>query len=427
MKSLTQVVITFLLLTISAAISATAQIETPLYSFKAKNDGRSPYTGLVFHGNRLFGTTLSGGCAGLGTVYALNPPSAGQTAWTRGILHCFTGEGFDGSSPFSPVIADSKGALYGATKESGNEVCCGLIYKLTPPAAGQTGWIETILYKFAGGTDGNSPIGGLTMDSTGALYGSTQYGGGAGGGTVYKLTPPAAGQTLWTKTILHHFAEGSDGSNPNGDLLLDKSGTLLGTTLGGGLYGLGTVFALNPPTLKVHSWTKTIIHDFEGDATDAHDGATPNGGLVGAVGQVFGTTQSGGAAIPCCGIVYELAQEIAGSPDYTLNILHIFTGGQDGAIPNAGLFRDASEKNLWGTTLDGGAGSTGSDDGTIFKLTRGEFVDSWTYGVVYSFNGGTNDGAFPGSSLTVDKTGNLYGTTLGGGASGLGTVYELTP
>ena len=244
---------------------------------------------------------------------------------------------------------------------------------------------------------------------------------------MFKLSPPAAGQTVWTKIILHHFAEGNDGANPNGDLLLDKSGTLLGTTINGGMFGLGTVFALTPPTLKHPSWTKTIIHNFEGDATDAHDGSAPNGGLVGAVGQVFGTTQSGGAAIPCCGIVYELAQETAGSPDYTLNILHIFTGGQDGAIPNAGLFRDASGKNLWGTTIDGGSGSTGSDYGTIFKLTRSEFVDSWTYGVVYSFNGGPDDGSAPISSLTADKTGNLYGTTLGGGASGVGTVYKLTP
>jgi uncharacterized repeat protein (TIGR03803 family) len=430
MTRLTQVVFTLLFLLISAAIPVGAQVETPIYSFNAKNDGRNPSSKVIFHANHLFGTTAGGGCQGLGIAYMLNPPRTGQTDWTRGILHCFVGSGGgDGASPSGPVIADSKGNLYGMTRDNGAEICCGLVYKLTPPPAGGTTWTETIIYGFKeDGSEGAYPDGGLAMDSAGNLYGSTQFGGAAGGGTVFMLSPPAAGATLWTHTILYSFpGRVDDGANPNGNLLLDPSGTLLGTTLNGGAFGFGTVFEIVPPTSSNPSWTENAIHYFESDATDAHDGASPNGGLVGRVGQVFGTTRIGGAANSCCGMVFELVQLVEGSPLYTLENLHSFTGGRDGAYPNAGLFVDASG-NMWGTTKEGGGGTTGSDFGTIFKFTppRTPF-GSWGYGVVYSFNGGPNDGAFPLSTLTADKEGNLYGTTGNGGESGLGTVYKLTP
>jgi len=428
MRSCKTLLTLFLAIAILSTIPAEAQTETPIYSFKGRKDGDTPVTGLVFYGNKLFGTTFHGGSDHLGTVYRLKPQTV-QTEWKKSVLHSFLGAAADDGGPsFSPVVRDKQGVLYGATVDNGPGAggCCGVVFKLTPPATGETAWTETVIHAFTG-TDGDWPEDGLTLGPGGVLYGATHFGGSFGFGCIFQLSPPASGQTPWNETVLYSFGGGTDGETPNGSLLLDKSGALLGTTIEGGVWGLGTAFVLTPPAASQTTWTKTSIHGFEGDATDAHDGAYPNAGLVGGVGQVFGTTSSGGAAIPCCGIVFELVQEIAGSPLYTLNVLHQFTGGQDGAVPLAGLFKDASG-NMWGTTNEGGVGSAGADVGTIFRLSPKRIViDQWNYSVAYGFNGGTTDGAYPESIVSADKSGNLYGTTSGGGASGEGTVYEFVP
>jgi uncharacterized repeat protein (TIGR03803 family) len=402
-------------------VPAQAQTEAPIYSFKGGQDGDTPEEALLFDRGSLFGTTFHGG-GGLGTVFSLTRPAKGEKQWTKTLLHSFAGEhAGDGGPSFSPVVADKAGNLYGATVENGGGVCCGLIYKLTRPAAGETVWTETLLYDFSG-NDGNWPYGGLTMDATGALYGATKFGGAGGFGTVFKLTPPAPGQTHWTETTLYTFLGGSDGSTPNGDLLLDSSGVLIGTTFDGGVYGLGTAFVLTPVVGQT-SWEKSIIHDFQGVETDTNDGANPNGGLVGGVDDVFGTTQIGGAAGPCCGMVFELKRLTLGFIRYELIVHHTFTGGQDGAYAMAGLMQDAAG-TIWGTTTEGGLGIVG----TIFKLTPDPIGSGvWQYGVAYDFKGGPNDGASPQSLLTMDKAGHLYGTTSGGGAFGFGTAYKLIP
>jgi uncharacterized repeat protein (TIGR03803 family) len=201
--------------------------------------------------------SAGGGTGNNGTVFKLTPPAKGQTAWTETVLYHFTG-GSDGSLPYAGLIADNSGALYGETQQGGSGCPqvngCGTVFKLTPSAKGQTAWTETVLYRFTGGSDGATPRAGLIADKQGVLYGTTTVGGGqspclrrsaVGCGTVFKLTPPAKGQTTWTETVLYRFKGAtSDGSVPFGGLIADNSGALYSTTGVGGTASLGTVFKL---------------------------------------------------------------------------------------------------------------------------------------------------------------------------------------
>jgi uncharacterized protein YceK len=215
--------------------------------------------------------TFQGGANEFGAVFKLTPPGTGQTAWTEQTLWSFTG-GSDGGNPEQPdsLIMDESGALFGTAYTGGlnNAFCgadgCGVVFKLIPPAEGQTAWTEQTLWSFTGGTDGAYPINGVIRDRTGALYGMTNGGGNpvcvpfqafdSGCGVVFKLTPPSRGQTTWRETTLWAFSGSpSDGSNPWGGLLADERGTLYGTTAAGGdatcvkngvVYGCGTVFQL---------------------------------------------------------------------------------------------------------------------------------------------------------------------------------------
>jgi hypothetical protein len=176
----------------------------------------------------------------------------GQKTWTKNVLYSFTG-GSDGGYPVAGLIFDKAAALYGTTLyggSSGGIPGLGNVFKLMPPASGQIAWTETTLYSFKGlPSDGFYPYSGLIADEQGALY-STTFAGGSGGnaGTVFKLTPPASGQTVWTETILYRFTGGADGGYPYAGLIADKQGTLYGTTFGGGSIagypGTGAVFKL---------------------------------------------------------------------------------------------------------------------------------------------------------------------------------------
>jgi hypothetical protein len=188
------------------------------------------------------------------TLAALTLAGSALAAPVETVLYRFTGFPAEGSSPPAGLIADKQGALYGTTRlggTSGGVEGFGTVFKLTPPAKGQTAWTETVLYNFTG--DGFSPRAGLIADNSGALYGTTEGGGtknGRGGvGTVFKLTPPATGQTVWTETVLHSFTGnfngGSDGSNPVAGLIAGKQGALYSTTFfGGNRSENGTVFKL---------------------------------------------------------------------------------------------------------------------------------------------------------------------------------------
>jgi uncharacterized repeat protein (TIGR03803 family) len=250
--------------------------ETVLYSFCSLpncSDGKGPLGSTLIADKRgaLYGTTSAGGAAGLGTVFKLTPPRKGRTDWVETVLYnfCSLPNCSDGSTPAAGVITDNPsvsddegpfnahlfidkhGALYGTTFYGGGASNSGTVFKLTPPPKGQTDWLETALYSFAGKpSDGQNPSSGLIVDKHGALYGTTSSGGAGapGGGIVFKLAPPAQYQTDWTETVLYDFCSlpnCSDGTGPEAGLIADKHGMLYSTTSGGGTAGHGTVFKLD--------------------------------------------------------------------------------------------------------------------------------------------------------------------------------------
>jgi uncharacterized repeat protein (TIGR03803 family) len=410
---------------------ALAQTETVLYSFDyptftftgcpPNSYNIYPHAGVVFREGRLFGTTPEGGIGekGLpgskdGIVFKLTPPKSGSAPWEKNTVHNFIPEPttapppIDGIYPCSRLVLDD-GVLYGTTL-GGGSAGFGMVYALIPPTTGQ--WTETILYNFTGGTDGEAPYDGLLMDGSN-IFGVSMGGStNSNGSNVFELSSNGSGYT--ERTLLSNNA----GDIYNGDLLLDvPTGSLFGTSQSGGAHGYGYVFALIP---QGGGFTVSDIWDFTGGA----DGAHPNGGLAGRAGDLFGTTQGGGESIGCCGVLFELRQEIKGDPLYSEITWRTFSGApSDGSIPVAGLYKDASG-TLWGTTTIGGLDNMG----TIFELYPDRtIVNDWHYGEVYSFTGGTADGANPQSLLTEDKSSNLYGTTNAGGSANEGTVFKFIP
>ncbi len=288
---------------------------------------------------------------------------------------------------------------------------------LVSAASGST---ETVLYSFAGGSDGTLPTSALVADKLGNLYGTTSEGGNSNAcgpfgvqscGVVFQLTSSSGG---WTESVIYSFTGGTDGGTPYGGLVVDSAGNLYGTTSAGGASGQGTVFELTPGSGG--TWTETVLHSFTGGS----DGAYPRAGLIMKGNSLFGTTVQGGSGTTCglfggsCGTVFKLVHSKSG---WTEKVLYSFLGGSDGGFPFAGLVMD-KPGNLYGTTTQYGA----SCCGTAFELKHGK--GSWTEGTLYSFTGGA-DGSYPEGSLVFGGPRSLYGTTSVGGASGVGTVFQL--
>jgi uncharacterized repeat protein (TIGR03803 family) len=346
-------------------------------------------------------------------ILAVASAGPALAASTYSQIYVFTGQA-DGGFPEAGLIADSAGALYGTASSDGTGHS-GAIYQLSPPAAGKKHWTQTTLYNFTGGADGATPLAGLLADSTGALYGTTYAGGDANGdGVVFKLTPPEKGQAAWTEKVIHGFANGADGAEPEGGLIADASGNLYGTTTGGGSGVVGTVWELSPPAQGQTAWTETILYNFTGN----NDGGEPFGAvLMGSDGSLYGTTAGYGASN--YGTVYQLTPPKKAGGAWGFNLLHAFAGGADGEVPRAGLIADSSGA-LYGTT----AGFDNSY-GTVFKLTRSG--GAWTQDVLYQFTGVSYTGNGPWQALSMDSAGALYGTTLGDGKTSYGNIFKLTP
>ncbi len=236
------------------ATGKTAWTLTNLHDFKAGRDGAHPFAGVTLDAaGVVYGTTFHGGAAcptisilGCGVVYSLTPPTIAKSPWTAKILHAFKAGATDASLPYAGLIADSTGSLYG-TSFNGGTANLGTIYKLAAPAPGKTAWPESILYAFTGTkTDAALPQAGLIANTAGALYGTSTQGGTTNTGTIFKLTPPATGQTTWTASLLNSFTKTQGTGNPRAGLLADTAGTLYGTTYTGGTANVGTVFKLVP-------------------------------------------------------------------------------------------------------------------------------------------------------------------------------------
>jgi len=221
-----------------------AWVLTVLHDFTGGSDGGNPAASLVIGTKgELYGTTTAGGISGLGTVFELTPPASPGGAWTETVLHAFTG-GNDGAVPTASLVIGKNGELYSTT--AGGSSGYGTVFKLTPPASSGGPWTEAVLYGFAGGSDGGSPNG-VVIGKDGVLYGTTGDGGTSTFGTVFALKPSTSPGGAWTETVLYSFTGGSDGGFPNASLAIGKSGALYGTTSWGGApSNTGTWFELNP-------------------------------------------------------------------------------------------------------------------------------------------------------------------------------------
>jgi len=423
--------LTILILILSVTSTWAAPKEKVLHNFNNGSEGYYPYAGVIFdaYGN-LYGTTAHGGCNdpySCGTVFELTPQTGGK--WKEKVLHRFNMR--DGAIPEAGLIFDAKGYLYGTTDTGGGNDDAGVVFELMPTAHGA--WKEKVLHGFNLDTDGFNPDAALIFDAFGNLYGTTFQGPDRsnGLGTVFELTPKAGGG--WTEKLLHTFTNtGSEGYQPEAGLIFDPSGNLYGTTTVGGSissecrFGCGTVFELTPKAAG--SWTEKVLHRFN---SNRKDGYQPYATLIiDASGNLYGTTEYGGSG-SCddgqgvgCGIVFELTPKSGGG--WAEKVPHNFNG-KDGAYPIAGLIMDASG-NLYGTTTSGGGISSECKFGcgTVFRLTP-KAGGSWTEKVLHNFNPDGKGGAFPEAGLIFDASGNLYGTTYGGGAYGYGTVFEITP
>jgi uncharacterized repeat protein (TIGR03803 family) len=330
-----------------------------------------------------------------------------QAANRLHVLHRFSGK--DGAFPRGALIRDTTGSLYGTT-EFGGTYDYGIVFKMTPIGGGK--WVETVLHTFNIKLDGGLPSGHLVFDSAGNLYGMTLLSTNPGScpegcGTIFKLAPGAKGK--WTATVLHTFS-GNDGDGPVDGLIFDTVGNLYGATSNGGNYsqscpyGCGTVFKLTR-TAGGKS-IETVLHYFGGT-----DGNVPAAGLIfDTSGNLYGTTLSGGNPPCSCGTVFRLARSADGK--WVETVLHDFND-KDGASPAANLIFD-SVGNLYGTTAAGGAGCPPDSCGTAFKLTPGA-QGKWRETVLHSF--GMAGGTGPVGRLVLGAAGSLYGTTQYGGSN----------
>jgi hypothetical protein len=433
---------------------------TVVHQFKSdRSDGGNPIDGFVKGGaGTLYGVTFQGGRNPLrclingstsqcGTAFELLPPKGKRTEFKERPIHRFSGR--DGFEPSSRMIADGSGALYGTTLSSsgGDKRCtmakgfeCGAVFKLTPAVPGSSKWTATVLHRFgdAGSKfkEGYFLLGGMVMDKTGALIGTTNAGGSttnhcsdkfAGCGVVFRLTPPAGNETEWKETVLYTFGDNgpNDAEKPDAALVMDANGAIYGTTQFGGPGVVGTVWKLTPPAEGRTAWTESIVHGFSGA-----DGFRPFGPvLIDAKGAIYGTTIQGGPDPNCafgtftCGVVYKLTPPKKGQTEYTATVLHQFGNAGDGASPSFGLVADA-QGNLFGTTGNG-PGNNGVL-GTVFELSPpAGGGKAWTEKVLHTFTGGS-DGKTPSGGLVLSD-GALFGMAEAGGDFLGGTLFMVRP
>ncbi len=337
-----------------------------VYSFKGKPDASEPFAGLIRHNGVFYGTTASGGSYkpcyiyggdGCGTIFKIDR-TGGES-----VLYDFKGNfgsgPMDGQGPMGGLIADSDGNLYGTTPFGGANNR-GAIFELAKDGT------ERVLYSFTGYNDGARPYSGVIRDGRGDLYGVAYFGGNGactgGCGTIFELNPSGS------FGVLYSFTGGKDGGNPIGGMAMDASGNLYGTAQNygnlncnkrGGNPGCGTVFRFS----AAHKFK--VLHEFAGSP----DGAVPSENLiVDSNGNLYGTTSFGGDS-SCnggysCGTVFEV--DARGHE----SVLHTFAGGSnDGEVPYGPVRRDAAG-DLYGTTVSGGTGPCNRGCGIVFKLTR---------------------------------------------------------
>jgi uncharacterized repeat protein (TIGR03803 family) len=275
------------------------------------------------------------------------------------------------------------------------------------------------------GANGSNPTGDLVRDSK-AKLGPWFYGTAQNGGTGCGTVFEAGSDAV---DSIYSFQGGiADGCEPTG-LIVDKEGNLFGTTQNGGAAGHGTAFELSPN--KDGTWTESLIYSFC-TQMNCSDGDEPVASLViDKEGNLFGTTSMGGSS-PTNGTIFELSPN--GNGGYNETVLYNFVGGSTGGQPGTAL--TPSNRSFYGTTEQGGIVEcdSGAGCGVVYELSPNKAGSGWTYTVIHSFSG--SDGAFPEARLISDDAGNFFGTTSQGGIAGncegmsskvgCGTVFELS-
>jgi len=362
-------------------------------------------------------------------------------------------QGADGGYPFSGLVPGPNGSFFGTSSGAGAIAPYGVVFQLFPPAAGAPGldmgdWTLTPIYTFTGSSDGAYPTG-LVRAISGALYGAASNGGtyntacgsgaGDGCGTIFELTPPAAGQTAWSFKLVHSFTRGLDGAFPVSPPVLGAGGILYGAAEGGGkcagqTYGCGVVYSLVPPASPTGTWKYSTLHLFAA----GRDGANPRGRLaIGKNGVLYGTTSRAGISkTPACstdygcGTVFSLTPPASGATAWTEATLYVFTG-KIGANVLGGLTLD-SAGNLYGTAHSGGRlllcpqnGIVNAGCGTVFEISPPATGTTWTGTLLYAFRDGP-DGSRPWDAPLL-LNGSLYLTSSGDEVKTDGSVLKLAP
>jgi hypothetical protein len=424
--------IAFFVCVAGSSSAAQTDTETILHTFVGK-DGGVP-EGIFFDkAGHMYGTTEMGGngpCTfpgqGCGKVFEATPvrEASGTITWQERIVYEFQGGSDDGEAPLAPLVMDSVGNLYGTTAWGG--IGFGTVFQLRREGGK---WLETVLYKFTGGSEGGTPESPVTLDSAGNIFGTTYNGGlrtcNAGGpcGVVYELRHAQAG---WTERVIHSFNY-ADGADPVGGLVMDKAGNLYGVTPFGGQPHLGpyeptgTVFELSP-TASGSSFQ--VLYRFPPGAGGSYAGLT-----IDAKGNLYGTANVGG--IYGLGSVYELQPPTEQGEPWAFSTLLSFNF-LNGIGPQTGVALDPAG-NVYGTA-GGGTGQNcfqQGDCGLVFQLSSSGGL--WTESVLYDFQGGS-DGEYANSTPLLDPWGNLYGTTAYGGDPncipfpqyyGCGVIYRI--
>jgi uncharacterized repeat protein (TIGR03803 family) len=308
-------------------------------------------------------------------------------AQTVSTVYNFAGGKTSGQYPwYVTLVQGTNGSLYGTTYSGGSNLA-GTVFSVT------TSGTQTLLYSFKGGTkDGSNPTGGLTLGTDGNFYGTTQQGGSATQGIVFKIT------TAGVLTILHNFNAAVDGAFPWGPPILASDGNFYGTTSGGGTKGNGIVYKITS------SGTFTVVYKF--DVTHGFAPIAPP--TQGTDGFLYIPVSEGGNEY--CGTIVQLST--AG----VLNNSFSFPCGSGGSLPIGPLVQ-AANGNFYSTTQNGGS----NGEGTIYQVTPGLAVT-----LLHNFGAVFGDCTYPSAGLLLATDGKYYGSAADGGGKGDGCLYNTT-
>jgi uncharacterized repeat protein (TIGR03803 family) len=427
LKSAVVLSLAVLLLSAGGAHASSFTVLKTFCQLTACKDGGVADAPLVIDGQgNLFGVTVTGGRHNRGMMFELQNTSGGYV-FRRGYDFCVQTGCNDGWFPYSGLILDTSGNLYGTTSRGG-AYGGGIAFKLLPAAKPGDVWKFVKLHDFcikAGCADGKTPMSGLTYqgaasgapyDGTSPLFGTTTLGGAKGNGAAYRLQF-AAGRGKPKEAVIYSFCAQTncaDGLTPQAPLTIDGNGNIYGTTNYGGAFGAsddgGVVFELSPTR---NAYTYTVLHSFCAQ-TQCADGDLPGTGALALDG---GGTLYGTAGRPGGGQIYALSPDGANSAISTVYSFCYGSGCLGGFAPDGPLIIDANG-DIFGTAADGG--SAADPAGVVFMIHDGAET------VLHSFCSNCTDGANP-LAVVMDGSGNLFGTTWISTVVPGGTAFEISP